>query len=265
LDKGTEEEVYSEYANILNQLEQAKNFQHNLYIKGKQLAACIVKKGWITEREIEVVIEEELNKDWFSLNGILNVYMLGLLGLEKYVPVLASLLDSDDDILLEEVAFALISFQSDQVVKEVKPYLLKEESIIFAASVLENIKNDRAVNALREAYRKTGEIENQDLLIEALCHHLSLEALPEISEHMKKEYTSNLVDIEHIGYSYYSILGLEHPDLEVWKRAVLYRDHESLQETLLTTVPIRNEHKIGRNDPCPCGSGKKYKKCCGSV
>lgn len=22
-------------------------------------------------------------------------------------------------------------------------------------------------------------------------------------------------------------------------------------------------HKIGRNEPCPCGSGKKYKKCCG--
>ena len=25
----------------------------------------------------------------------------------------------------------------------------------------------------------------------------------------------------------------------------------------------RGEAKIGRNDPCPCGSGKKYKKCCG--
>src|SRR3990172_4342969 len=24
----------------------------------------------------------------------------------------------------------------------------------------------------------------------------------------------------------------------------------------------RNKEKIGRNDPCPCGSGKKYKKCC---
>jgi uncharacterized protein len=22
--------------------------------------------------------------------------------------------------------------------------------------------------------------------------------------------------------------------------------------------------KIGRNDPCPCGSGKKFKKCCGA-
>jgi len=26
---------------------------------------------------------------------------------------------------------------------------------------------------------------------------------------------------------------------------------------------VINENKIGRNDPCPCGSGKKYKKCCG--
>jgi preprotein translocase subunit SecA len=28
--------------------------------------------------------------------------------------------------------------------------------------------------------------------------------------------------------------------------------------------PIVKEEKIGRNDPCPCGSGKKYKKCCGA-
>ena len=28
--------------------------------------------------------------------------------------------------------------------------------------------------------------------------------------------------------------------------------------------PVRRDHpKVGRNDPCPCGSGKKYKKCCG--
>ncbi|MDP6688023.1 MAG: SEC-C metal-binding domain-containing protein, partial [Alphaproteobacteria bacterium] len=23
-----------------------------------------------------------------------------------------------------------------------------------------------------------------------------------------------------------------------------------------------NQSKVGRNDPCPCGSGKKFKKCC---
>ena len=27
----------------------------------------------------------------------------------------------------------------------------------------------------------------------------------------------------------------------------------------------RETPKVGRNDPCPCGSGKKYKKCCGAA
>ena len=30
-----------------------------------------------------------------------------------------------------------------------------------------------------------------------------------------------------------------------------------------TTTVINNEPKVGRNEPCPCGSGKKYKNCCG--
>ena len=34
------------------------------------------------------------------------------------------------------------------------------------------------------------------------------------------------------------------------------------EEVKITT--IRKEKKVGPNDPCPCGSGKKYKKCCGS-
>ncbi len=28
--------------------------------------------------------------------------------------------------------------------------------------------------------------------------------------------------------------------------------------------PVKREVRVGRNDPCPCGSGKKYKKCCGA-
>ncbi len=34
--------------------------------------------------------------------------------------------------------------------------------------------------------------------------------------------------------------------------------------TIESNAPYRREEpKVGRNDPCPCGSGKKYKKCCG--
>ena len=35
-------------------------------------------------------------------------------------------------------------------------------------------------------------------------------------------------------------------------------------ETQLTTTAV-NPKKVGRNDPCPCKSGLKYKKCCGKV
>jgi preprotein translocase subunit SecA len=31
-----------------------------------------------------------------------------------------------------------------------------------------------------------------------------------------------------------------------------------------TREPVKRKNaKVGRNDPCPCGSGKKYKQCCG--
>ena len=52
-------------------------------------------------------------------------------------------------------------------------------------------------------------------------------------------------------------------------RALPARDAETLDESEpafpTPTTPIREyAPRIGRNDPCPCGSGKKYKRCCGN-
>ena len=38
--------------------------------------------------------------------------------------------------------------------------------------------------------------------------------------------------------------------------------HEITKEFRASKVFVKQE-TVGRNDPCPCGSGKKYKKCCG--
>ncbi|MCA1900713.1 MAG: SEC-C domain-containing protein, partial [Candidatus Hydrogenedens sp.] len=38
---------------------------------------------------------------------------------------------------------------------------------------------------------------------------------------------------------------------------------EESEEEKPKRVPVRVGPKVGPNDPCPCGSGKKYKKCCG--
>ena len=39
----------------------------------------------------------------------------------------------------------------------------------------------------------------------------------------------------------------------------------SRQNKNIVKFPISKRQKVGRNDPCPCGSGKKFKKCCGIV
>ncbi len=40
-------------------------------------------------------------------------------------------------------------------------------------------------------------------------------------------------------------------------------DISDLEILLNPAKPKMVEEKVGRNEPCPCGSGKKYKKCCG--
>ncbi|MGA2774895.1 MAG: preprotein translocase subunit SecA [Candidatus Omnitrophota bacterium] len=51
---------------------------------------------------------------------------------------------------------------------------------------------------------------------------------------------------------------LTHPELSALDAAAQQPEQQPAQKPIQSTHP-----KVGRNDPCPCGSGKKYKKCCG--
>ena len=50
------------------------------------------------------------------------------------------------------------------------------------------------------------------------------------------------------------------------EKLVTEKKAAQLEKERLASMPrkpfIREEPRVGRNDPCPCGSGKKYKKCC---
>jgi uncharacterized protein len=51
--------------------------------------------------------------------------------------------------------------------------------------------------------------------------------------------------------------------------AAIYRfwlpHRQAVHEQKLAAAIQRTEPKVGRNDPCPCGSGRKFKKCCGDA
>lgn len=68
--------------------------------------------------------------------------------------------------------------------------------------------------------------------------------------------------------------GIDHHEVSQFKKtkegqwlfvdgeAHTHKEGEGHHETPKAVTVVRGGAKVGRNDPCPCGSGKKYKKCC---
>lgn len=50
--------------------------------------------------------------------------------------------------------------------------------------------------------------------------------------------------------------------IEAWNTILTEEEQKEIKREYAETITVRIENRIGRNDPCPCGSGKKYKKCC---
>jgi hypothetical protein len=263
---GDEEQIWEEYGSTLAKLESMKNFDSKLYSKAKLIARVLMKRGYLDENEIDLILKEQLAERYFGFDGIMAIYVIRLRELFKYTPILVSLLDRDEDILLEEVADTLISFQSDEVVKMVLPYAKKVESSIFAISILSGTKTAFAMKVLKELFFEVEDEDEQDLVFEALCHQLSADALPEIEEYMKNDPVSFMIGIEETAYGFYKVMGIDHHDLSKWKQIAEDKDsefNEGLENERHLSVVTPIQSKVGRNDPCPCGSGKKYKKCCG--
>jgi len=53
-------------------------------------------------------------------------------------------------------------------------------------------------------------------------------------------------------------------ELPQWDTLLSEEKRKQLYKEQKRSTTIVKDSKIGRNDPCPCGSGKKYKKCCGA-
>ena len=65
---------------------------------------------------------------------------------------------------------------------------------------------------------------------------------------------------------YYNMVGAKADwlyNLPAWNDLLTEERRKELYKEQKNSGTVRVEKKVGRNDPCPCGSGKKYKFCCG--
>ena len=118
------------------------------------------------------------------------------------------------------------------------------------ASCLAGIGDPRGVKALQEIFFEENAVYVGDSLETlALLHHVDIPELPMIREKRQEELERSKA---------------RRSDLDAM--AMEYGGYDDSIDQFDFAAPVRtfkrDTPKIGRNQPCPCGSGKKYKKCC---
>ncbi len=135
----------------------------------------------------------------------------------------------------------------DRISKNLEKFPDDAWVIIKAGHAYQTMKEtDKALELYSRAYEMTsplsydrnGVLERLVPLLRELGRDTEAEALIEIEEKAEKVQKERYRKHEREGTSYSTVENKQEP------------------------VPA-SSRKIGRNEPCPCGSGKKYKKCCG--
>ena len=87
---------------------------------------------------------------------------------------------------------------------------------------------------------------------------------PNPIEEMNEDTTISLdIDLEKLYYNMVETKADWLYNLPEWDSLLDEEKRKDLYKTQKKSGTVVKEKKIGRNDPCPCGSGKKYKFCCG--
>jgi len=107
--------------------------------------------------------------------------------------------------------------------------------------------------------------EAVDRTIDPICvirFDYSRQTIREIIMGKEREAASLLADLGQSDPEFQDELRRRHNLMkslfQVWKER-----HGFARPVSRGEIPVRSSFEPGRNDPCPCGSGKKYKKCCG--
>jgi len=84
--------------------------------------------------------------------------------------------------------------------------------------------------------------------------------LEEVKEDTVLEFS---IDVEKLYYNMHEAKADWLYNLPQWESLLSEEKRKEITKAQRLSGTVIKGEKIGRNDPCPCGSGKKYKKCCG--
>ncbi len=221
------------------------------------------------------------------------VALSGEMRLESAIPFIIEKLKIDSDFLAEECMYALSRIGTDSVIEAVSEVFSDADSHFrsYASGVFRRIHSDLSVKRALEFLAKEEDYGIRTILGMALLNNFAYDGLEAVRKLIiSGTYDSFITDLQEDLIIACTIMEEKISEYDEWKEAVVQRqagveerkgnffkkltwsaqdeetDHQTFENTMLNThetqTVFRDAPKIGRNEPCPCGSGKKYKKCC---
>lgn len=282
--------------NLLKQIEY-----NNGIFPRKILEEIIQRKDEAIPQLLEIMKEVRDNPEKYIEDGdyfghIYAVHLLAQFRVKELYPIFIDILKLPDemphnlfgDLICESAGRILATVCFDNI-KPIKD-LIEDENIdeyvrgqaIHALAVLalhSNLKREDVLGYYRELLNGGIKDNNHSVMAGIVCNCDDLYP-KEIYDDIKRAYEQGLVDygiinIDDVDYT------LSHSKNEVLERskndihlqfidntitelehwACFHKDYEARMQQRLVQSTVKKT-KIGRNEPCPCGSGKKYKKCC---
>ena len=245
-----------EYDDVINQQRQLIYSQRQMVLDGKDLKDYISKMAEsVVENACTRFLNSEDPQTW-NLQGFKEEFPGQLL-----VPELEQMSEEElkkltqkqvEELLLEKVQAAYeMSEQANT------PEKMRElERILLLRSVDTHwMDHIDAMDELRQGVSLRS-YSNRDPIVEYKFE--SAEMFDEMIETIKSETVMNVLRVRIVN-----------TQQDIKRSAVAKIASEGTAESRAATTEKarpyvkRADQKVGRNDPCPCGSGKKYKKCCG--
>lgn len=260
----SDEELEQIYYDLIQALNNDTKFNATYITSAKRVQDRLLKLDLYTENDVKDTLKAcKTIEDYENYEAVFAIRAAALLEEDEYVEKLAFLITSEMDTLVEEVINYYIAIGSKKAVKEVKPYLFEETSFAFALKVLQGIATDKAIEAIVEAYDELSKDE-QTMALEALTFMLAEEAVPLLQQYEQSGHDPVFLDMTIYYYNAYRYYDVKHPKLEEWRDQFEEQEDAAAIERENARQELILRLKPGRNEKCICGSGKKFKKCCGA-
>ena len=232
-----------EYDNVMNTQREVIYAQRQKVLDGEDLRENMLT---ILKDQVDTAVTEALSENAGIVNDdALNTLEKTMGGL--YIPKDAKLTSDNAQDLSEEVYSLALKVYEEKETAIGSPMMRELERVIMLRVVDEYwMDNIDAMDELK-----------QGITLRAYGQHDPVIAYKEEGYQMFEAMVASIRE-ETLRRIFLAQL---RPAQEI-KREKVAKETGTSGDSVMKQKPVRSEKKAGPNDPCPCGSGKKYKKCC---